>query len=154
MPDTPGSFQLLRVVQDTARFDFLPIGKSVAVVDHAHVEVIRPQELHHLVKARPGFRHVPCALVLPVLPDRADMGLDIKLVPPPGKGVADGAAHVGIRRVEVEIIDPAGLGQVEQRLRHLAAVLGKALAAHADLADREPGISQFPILHTLSPTFR
>ena len=115
-------------------------------MDHAHVEIIRLQELHHLLEARPRFLQVPRALVLPVLPDRADMGLDAELLPPPGERIAHRAPHVRIRGVEVEIIDPLRLGQVKQLLRHPAAVLGKAFTAHADFTDLETGIAQFTIL--------
>ena len=63
---------------------------------------------------------------------------------------ADPAADFRVRRVEIQIIDAQSLCGREH-FPDMRFTARQALAAHADLADQQAGISQCPVIHSLTP---
>ena len=79
------------------------------------------------------------------------MGLDHDLLPSALERVSYCAAQFRIGSIQIEVIDPLPLRKIEQFLCHSTVVLGKPLAAHADLADEQSRVAQFPVTHLFTP---
>ena len=118
-------------------------------MDHADLRVVRLQPPELVVKALPHLRQVPGALVLSVLPDGAEVGLEDKFFPPAPQGPAQIGAELRIGGVQVDAVDPARLHGVHQLLHLRIGLVHKALTAHADLADQQACPSQLTIFHTV-----
>ena len=117
-------------------------------MDHAHIQIVCTQAAQLVGKALPHLRHVPGALILPVLPDGAEMSLEDKAVPPSRQGPAQAVPDVGIRGVEVDAADAGGIHHIHHLHHLLRRLAHESLAAHADLAHLDPGAAQCTLLHS------
>ena len=131
-------FEPARVLHDRAVHDAVPVVERVGVVNHADVYVIRAEARKQVLEARAHLDDVARALVLPVLPRRAEVRLNHEFIAPPAQRLAREAAHLGRRRIEVEAVDARRRGAVEERLRVLSFMVDEAFAADAYLADLQP----------------
>ena len=144
--DAPG-LQLPGVVQHAAGAHRLPVGQGVHIVDHADLRVIGLQPAELIGKARLHLVQIPGALVLPVLPDGAQVGLEDEFLPPAPQRAAQAGAELRVGGVEVDAVDPARLHGVHHFPDLRIALAHKAFAPHADLADQQACAAQLTILH-------
>ena len=132
--------------------DLVPVGQGVGVVDHADVDEAGVQQAEHVLKARFYLVDVTGAQVLAVLPDGAQVGLEDKLVPPALQGTAQVGPHVRVGGVQVDAVDPQRFHLVHKFLYLVIAFVHQPLAAHADLADLQPGAAQCTVIHDRPPS--
>ena len=118
-------------------------------MDHADFHMVRLQPPELVLEALPDLGDVPGPLVLPVLPDGAEVGLEDELLPPPPEGPAQIRAEVRIGRIEVDAVDARRLADVQPLRSLLRVLLQKALAAHADLAHPDAGAAQCTVSHMI-----
>ena len=118
-------------------------------MNHADFHMVRLQPPELVREALPDLRGVPGPLVLPVLPDGAEMGLEDELLPPPPERPAQIGTKVRVGRVEVDAVDPRRLAHVQPFPHLLRGLFQKALAAHADLPHPEAAPAQRTISHIL-----
>ena len=151
--DLSRGFQLLGVGHHRAVDYLVPVGQSIGVVDHADVDEAGVQQAEHVLKASLYLCDVPGAQVLAIFPDGAQVGLEDKLVPPALQGAAQVGPHVRIGGVQVDAVDAQLLHLIHKRQDLLIALVHQALAAHSDLADRQPGAAQCTVVHGIPPCF-
>ena len=140
-------FQLTSEIEGAALDDPIPILEIIAVMYHADLNVVGLKEVEHLVKPRADLVKFTRAFVLPVDPNRSDVRLNDELIAPALERIADGGSDIGIRRIQIEIVNAVCLRAIEKLLSHAEILFGKAFAAHADLADVESGVAECPVLH-------
>ena len=139
--------ELPRVTHHGAIRDLAPILRGVAVVYHADVDIIRPQQPQQIGEALAHLLLVACAPVLSVLPRRAEVALKGEFLPPAGERAPKPLAHPGVGRIEVDVVYAARGGDIHQFSRIAAVVVDKSLAAQAYLAYRYSGQAEFSVFH-------
>ena len=66
-------------------------------MNHADIQIIRIQQLHHLLKPGFDFRQITGPQILPVFPDGTEMGLDQEFLPAAFQRFPDSLAYRRIR---------------------------------------------------------
>ena len=101
-------------MEDGPLLDDLPVRQGIAVVDHAHVDVICLEQGQHFLHAGLHFVNLAGAHILPVFPDGAQVGLDIKFFPAALEGLAYAGPHLRVGGVQVEIVNSQFFRRVEK----------------------------------------
>ena len=133
--DLPLGLQLLGKLHHRSAEHLIEIHLLVHVVDHPHVDVVCPQPAEQVVVGGFHFLYVPGALVLAVHPGGAQVPLEDEFLPAPRHGLAEGVPDVGLRVVQVKVVDPQLYSGVQNLQGGLLLPVHKGLAAQSDLAD-------------------
>ena len=120
-------------------------------MNHTNFHMVCAQALQLILESLPHLFDFPGALVLAVLPNGAQVGLEYKFLPPSLEGRPQVGAKVRIRGIQVYAVDPRRLHPVYKLPHRLPGLSHKALAAHANLADQKAGPAQRPIFHSTVP---
>lgn len=128
---------------------YLPqIGLGIDVVDHAYIDVIRPQPREQVVECGLRLLRIARAEILPLFPHRAEVPLYDEPFAPPGQCRADATAQFGVRSVEVEEVDPVFDCEVEVCPHLFLRPVHKSLAPQRHGADAQSRAAQCPVLHS------
>ena len=149
-PDGTLVLELFRVRDERAVEHRVEVSLLVNVMDHADIDVLELHALEEIGKRRTAHIHVACAVVLAVLPRRADVALDHEaLARVARESPSHVAAHVGVRIVDVHEVDAALKCAVDDRLACLVGLVLEALAADPDNAYLDARSSQYSLFHIL-----
>ena len=116
----------------------LPVLQRIHIMNHADLHPVGFQAGQQVLKPRAHLVDVPGALILFILPDRAQVRLQHKFLPPPPQGTPQLCAHLGVGGVQVNAVYPRCFHLVHQGVHLGRAFPHKALAAHTDLAYPQP----------------
>ena len=150
---TPAALQLQGVVDHGPVEDRFKIRLAVDVMDHAHIQILGAKQMHHCLKGLFGHLCIAGAHILPVNPGRAEMPLNIDVRAARRNGAPEIFPHLGLRVVEIKIVDAAFQRGRDQADGVLTRHTDQAFAAHADLAGQNAGIAKFSIVHSCSSRF-
>ncbi len=129
---------------------YLPqVGLGIDVVDHAYIDVIRPQPREQVFECGQRFLRIARAQVLPLFPYRAEVPLYDELLAPARQRCADVAAQLGVRSVKVEEVDAVFDCEVEVGPHLFLRPVHKSLAAQRHGADAQSRAAQCPVLHPI-----
>ena len=105
------------------------------------------QSLQLVLKSQLDLLQVSGALVLAVLPNGAQVGLENEPGPPPLQGPSQVGTKFGIRRIQIDAVDAAGLHPVHKSFHGFIWLMDQSLAAHPDFTDGKAGSAQGPVFH-------
>ena len=132
--DDAGFLQGHGVFHDVAVLNLLPVRQGIDVMNHADLQMICLQPLQLVCKAGLYVLDVAGPLILSVLPNRAQMSLQDKLIPPSLQRPAQCVAKIRMGRVQIDAVGPMGFHNVDKILRPFG-MLYHAFTAEADFAD-------------------
>ena len=104
-------------------------------MDHADFHMISMQLSQTILKSSPYFFDLPRALILTVDPHGTQMSLNNKLIPPSFQGFAEVMTEVGIRRIQIKIIDSRLRCRIHPSIGVPAFFFRKSFSAQTDLSD-------------------
>ena len=104
--------QLPGILQNGAGANRLPVRQGIHIVDHPDLGVIRAQRLQLAFKALLHFPDIAGSLILAMFPDRAQMRLQNKSIPPPLQSSSQIRPEGRIGRIQVYEVCPRLLHDV------------------------------------------
>ena len=148
--DDAGLFELHHVGKIVGVQDLLPLLLGVHVVDHAEVDVIGLQARQQILERRAHIDQIARAVILPVLPCRAEMALNVPVGAVIPDAQTDDVPGLRVRHPAVKNVD-AGVGGVMDQLHTFFLRMAlEPFRAEADLTDLQPCFPQSSRLHLRS----
>ena len=110
-------------------------------MDHADFEMVCLQACELVGHAFFHFVNVACTLILAILPDRTEMGLEDELVPPAQECPAQVGPEIRIGCIHIDAVYAISFQRVDEFLDYVIGFIDKAFTAHADFTDHKACIA-------------